>query len=148
MLVGVFGYGLIIANMTSVLANVDVVSMRYRHEMDLLAKWMIVRSMPDALRERINVYFHYIFRKQRGMLDEDLFHDLPPQLSSQLANRHLKMVTKLPFFSDKIRSDYFVSEITKVFQPRAYAPGSYILYQFEKQRELFIGETEMGGLRE
>lgn len=64
MLVGVFGYGLIIANMTSVLANVDVVSMRYRHEMDLLAKWMVVRSMPESLRERINVYFHYIFRKQ------------------------------------------------------------------------------------
>ncbi|GMH59726.1 hypothetical protein TrST_g1578 [Triparma strigata] len=138
MLIGVFGYGLIIANMTSVLANVDVVSMRYRHEMDLLSKWMIVRSMPDALRERINVYFHYIFRRQRGMLDEDLFHDLPPQLSSQLANMHLKMVTKVPFFSEKIRSDYFVSEITKAFQHRVYAPGSYILYQFEKQRELFI----------
>jgi hypothetical protein len=56
MIVGVFGYGLIVANMTSVIANLDVVSNRYRHEMDLLAKWMVIRSMPEALQHRISVY--------------------------------------------------------------------------------------------
>ena len=86
MLFGVFGYGLIIANMTSVIANMDVVSMRHRHEMDELAKWMIVRSVPEDLRERVNLFYHYMWRKQYGMLDQDLFHDLPGGLKTEVSH--------------------------------------------------------------
>ena len=86
MLFGVFGYGLIIANMTSVIANMDVVSMRHRHEMDELAKWMIVRSVPEDLRERVNLFYHYMWRKQYGMLDQDLFHDFPGGLKTEVSH--------------------------------------------------------------
>ena len=141
MLVGVFGYGLIIANMTSVLANIDVVSMRYRHEMDLLSKWMVIRSMPESLRERINVYFHYVFRKQRGMLDKDLFHDLPFTLKSQFSQVHKELITKVPFFNSEIRSEHFIFTVCNSLEDRIYAPGSYLMYQFEKQRELVIVVT-------
>jgi CRP-like cAMP-binding protein len=138
MLVGVFGYGLIIANMTSVLANIDVVSMRYRHEMDMLSKWMVIRSMPDSLRERINIYFHYVFRKQKGMLDKDLFHDLPFTLKNQFAQMHNDMIIKVPFFNADIRSEHFIYTISNALEDRIYAPSSYLMYQFETQRELFI----------
>ena len=103
MLIGVYGYGLIIANMTSVLANVDVVSMRYRHEMDTLSKWMVIRSMPEPLKERINIFFHYIFRKQKGMLINDLFQDLPSLLKSDLAAVNKSLLAKVPFFNPKVR---------------------------------------------
>ena len=72
------------------------------------------------------------------MLDTELFRDLPDSLLSQMSSINRKMITKVPFFSDKLRSEYFINEITKKLQHRVYAPGSYLLYQFEKQRELFI----------
>ena len=177
MLFGVFGYGLVIANMTSVLANMDVVSMRHRHEMDELAKWMAMRSVPEVLRERVNLFYHYMWRKQYGMLDEDLFHDLPIGLRTELSSLEVRLaryfftfipqttndnllttqqtpqqtnnkqkttsskvnlINKIPFFHSNIRSEYFLTCIANALVLRAYTPGSYLLFQFEKQRDLMI----------
>ena len=85
MLFGVFGYGLIIANMTSVLSNLDVVNMRYRHEMDKVNRWLTFRLVPDSLRLQIDMFFTHILRTQNGMLDHALFDDLAPQIAKDLA---------------------------------------------------------------
>jgi len=138
MVAGVFGYGLIIANLTSVLANLDVVSMRFRHEMDALNRWLSFRCTPESLRERVNLCFMYFSRTQHGMLDDALLADLPPHLCSDLAELHLDMVTKIPFFNRSLRSDSFLSRIATSLIRRVYAPGSYILYQDEKQREMVV----------
>ena len=138
MVIGVFGYGLIIANMTSVLANLDVVSMRFRHEMDAIGRWMSFRCTPEALRDRINLCFMYYNRTQHGMLDWALFDDLPPKLCSDLAQLQMDFITKIPFFNRSLRSEAFLSRAANAMIRRVYSPGSYILYQNEKQRELVI----------
>ena len=138
MVAGVFGYGLIIANMTSVLGNLDVVSMRFRHEMDALSRWLSFRCTPESLRERVNLCFMYFSRTQHGMLDEALLADLPPKLCSDLAELHLDILTKIPFFNRSLRSDSFLSRVATSLIRRVYSPGSYILYQDEKQREMVM----------
>ena len=138
MVIGVFGYGLIIANMTSVLANLDVVSMRFRHEMDAIGRWLSFRCTPEALRDRINLCFMYYNRTQQGMLDGALFANLPPKLCNDLASLHLDLITKIPFFNRTLRSEAFLSRVATAMVRRVYSPGSYILYQNEKQRELVI----------
>ena len=138
MVIGVFGYGLIIANMTSVLANLDVVSMRFRHEMDAIGRWLSFRCTPEALRDRINLCFMYYNRTQQGMLDGALFANLPPKLCNDLAALHLDLLTKIPFFNRTLRSEAFLSRVATAMVRRVYSPGSYILYQNEKQRELVI----------
>lgn len=138
MVIGVFGYGLIIANMTSVLANLDVVSMRFRHEMDAIGRWMSFRCTPEALRDRINLCFMYFNRTQHGMLDGALFGDLPPKLCNDLAVLQMDFIAKIPFFNRSLRSEAFLSRVATAMVRRVYSPGSYILYQNEKQRELVI----------
>jgi len=138
MVIGVFGYGLIIANMTSVLANLDVVSMRFRHEMDAISRWMSFRCTPEALRDHVNLCFMYYSRTQHGMLDGALFDDLPPKLCNDLAAVHMDFITKIPFFNRSLRSEAFLSRVATAMIRRVYSPGSYILYQNEKQRELVI----------
>ena len=138
MVIGVFGYGLIIANMTSVLANLDVVSMRFRHEMDAIGRWMSFRCTPEALRDRINLCFMYYNRTQHGMLDGALFDDLPPKLCNDLAVLQMDFIAKIPFFNRSLRSEAFLSRVATAMIRRVYSPGSYILYQNEKQRELVI----------
>lgn len=138
MIIGVFGYGLIIANMTSVLANLDVVSMRFRHEMDAIGRWMSFRCTPEALRDRINLCFMYYNRTQHGILDGALLDDLPPKLCNDLAVLRMDFITKIPFFNRSLRSEAFLSRVATAIIRRVYSPGSYILYQNEKQRELII----------
>ena len=141
MIFGVFGYGLIIANMTSVLSNVDVVSMRFRHDMDNISRWLTLRAVPDKLKDRIRMFFTYLNKHQNGMLDDLIFADLPPKLSQDLANHYLPFLKKVPFFDQNLRSKQFLHKIASVLKRRIYPPGSYILYQFEKQRELIIIKT-------
>lgn len=138
MLFGVFGYGLIIANMTSVLSNIDVVNMRFRHEMDNLNKWMILRSVPNSLKEMIELHFSYLLRTQYGMLDDALFVDLPARLQKDLNNVAMDLVTKIPFFKPQYRTTSFLSKVADSLQRRIYPPGALILYEGEKQRELII----------
>ena len=138
MLVGVFGYGLIIANMTSVLSNIDVVNMRFRHEVDIISRWLSFRSVPEPLRDQVTMCFTYLSRVQHGMLDGVLFSDLPPRLSQELADLNMSLLTKVPFFGPQHRSHLFLSRIVLALIRRVYPPGSYILYQNEKQRELII----------
>lgn len=135
---GVFGYGLIIANMTSVLSNVDVVNMRFRHDMDTIYKWLDFRSVPVPLRERVRMFFTYLNKHQSGMLDEHLFSDLSPKLLKDFGDHHIDLLLKVPFFDPKLRDEKFLSKVANVLVRRFYPPGSYILYQFEKQRELVM----------
>ena len=138
MLFGVFGFGLIIANMTSVLSNIDVVSMRFRHEMDDINKWLSLRSAPQSLRERVESYFSHLVRTQHGMLDDALFADLPTQLKKEFNDLDLGLLIKIPFFKPQYRTTLFLSRITEALVKRIYAPGSVILYEGEKQREMII----------
>lgn len=138
MLFGVFGYGLIIANMTSLLSNLDVVRMRFRYEMDRVNKWMDFRSVPAPLRKRIELFFSYLLRSQQGMLDGALLGDLPPQLSKEFAELNILYLTSIPFFKPEYRSDQFLSLVSRALIRRIHPPSSYLLYEGEKQREMFI----------
>jgi hypothetical protein len=52
---GTYLYALIIANMTSVLANQDVMRRRFQEEMDKINEFLDNRDIPEGLRLRIKV---------------------------------------------------------------------------------------------
>ena len=64
MIFGVFFYGLTIANMSSVLSNLDVVKMKHRHEMDVNTRWLSSRSVPKILKDQVDSFFSCLSRKQ------------------------------------------------------------------------------------
>ena len=138
MIFGVFAYALTIANMTSVLANLDVVNMQFRQEQDTLSHWMSARTVPARLRQRIQAYFSYLSRSQHGMLDDVILRELPDQLSAELAERHIGMLARVPFFDRSRRSQEFLSMVAKVLRRRVYTPGTFVMRQGELQRELLI----------
>jgi CRP-like cAMP-binding protein len=137
MIFGVFAYALTIANMTSVLANLDVVNMQFRHEMDTISHWMAFRSMPTQLKQQISTFFSYLSRSQHGVLDEKLLGELPPRLKIELAESYIPLLTKVPFFNER-RSDTLLSLVASALKRRVYTPGSLIIHQADMQRELVI----------
>ena len=147
MIFGVFAYAMTIANMTSVLANLDVVNMQFRHEMDTISRWLTLRSVPIQLKQRLTAYFSYLSRSQHGMLDEVLLDELPPRLSIELAELHLDLLTKVPFFRKEKRSDMFLSMVVAALKRRIFTPGTFVLYQGELQRELVIIKSGKADIR-
>ena len=146
MIFGVFAYAMTIANMTSVLSNLDVVNMEFRHEMDTISQWMTLRSVPMQLKQRIVLYFSYLSQTQHGMLDNVLLGELPPHLTMKLAELNIEMLTKIPFFKKDRRSEEFICLVASKLKRRVYTPGAFVLYQGEMQRELIIfksGKAEM-----
>ena len=138
MICGVFGYGLTISNMTSVISNIDVVNMRFRHEMDNINKWLSIRCVPTALRNRVEMHCHYLSKVQYGMLDETIFNELPKKLSQDISDSNIDALSRIPFFNLKYRSRSFLSKVAARMERRIYPPGSFILYEGEKQRDLVI----------
>jgi len=147
MIFGVFAYAMTIANMTSVLANLDVVNMQFRHEMDTISRWLSLRSVPAQLRQRLTTYFSYLSRSQHGMLDEVLLGELPPRLSIELAELHVDLLTKVPFFRKERRRENFLTMVATALKRRIFTPGSFILYQGEMQRELVIIKSGRAEIR-
>jgi CRP-like cAMP-binding protein len=146
MIFGVFAYAMTIANMTSVLANLDVVNMVFRHEMDTISHWMTMRSVPNQLKERVVLYFSHLSRSQHGMLDDQILGELPPYLSMKLAELNIDLLAKIPFFKRDLRGQDFISLVAAKLKRRVYTPGAFILYQGEMQREMVIfksGKAEM-----
>ena len=137
MVFGVAAYALTIANMTSVLANLDVVNMQFRHEMDTVSQWMAFRSLPIQLKQQITTFFSYLSRSQHGVLDEKLLGELPPRLRAELAESKIQLLTQVPFFNEN-RSDAFLSLVASALKRRVYTPGTFIIHQAEMQRELLI----------
>uniref|UniRef100_A0A7S1UCC9 Cyclic nucleotide-binding domain-containing protein n=1 Tax=Phaeomonas parva TaxID=124430 RepID=A0A7S1UCC9_9STRA len=143
---GTFLYALLIAGMASVLANIDVLQMRFRSEMDLLNQYMEFRDIPEGLRDRIKSFFDYIFQKQYGMLEEHIMNELPPHLFREVCKTRVAFLEKIPFWNPEYRSAEFLVATAKALRPLTYAPGSIIIYHREKQRELTIvrsGEVQV-----
>ena len=134
---GVVAYAMTIANMTSVLSNLDVVNMQFRHEMDTISHWMANRSLPTQLKQQITALFSYLSRSQHGVLDEKLLDELPRHLRKELAESNIQLITKVPFFHED-RSDIFLSLASRALKRRVYTPDFFIMRQGEMQRELVI----------
>lgn len=138
LILGVFGYGLVIASMTSVLGNLDAVGTKIRHDREMINRWLTVRSAPDPLRKQVDLTMAYLTRTQYGMLDEYILNELPPQILSDLGRRNLWLVERVPFFNPLYRSKFFLLQISAALVRRIYPPHSIIVYEGEKQRELIM----------
>ena len=144
MITGTFIYGLVIANMTSVLANSDVLQMRFRQEMDAMNRYLDMRDVPEGLRQRIKIYFDYVNIKQYGMLEEKVLDSLPDTIRAELQVVAMKGFDKVSFFQGQDAK--FKLAVAKHLVIRTYAPGSTLIFEGEKQRELIIvrmGQIEL-----
>jgi hypothetical protein len=138
MLVGVIMYSLMIANMSSVLANLDAVNMGMRRELDALSKWSNRRSISAPLQKKVRSLFSYLERSQLGMLDQAILSELPPKLAQEFSDLSLAHLGIIPFFNPEWRTQPFLSSVATALERRFFVPGSAILAISERQRELII----------
>jgi len=146
MYIGEFCYALMIANMTSLMSNTDVIYMRFKQEMDVLNDYMHNRMTPEGMRHRVKDYFEYEYQKQYGMLEDQILSGFSPHLHKEIMAQYMRFLCKVPYFSHAHRPERFILAAASEMHNRTYTPNATMMYQNEKQRELIVvtrGNAEM-----
>jgi len=69
MFIGSFCFAMVIAVMSSVIANQDILYMEFRQKMETLTEYMKFRGLTDELQKKILNHFDYLFSVQFGKLE-------------------------------------------------------------------------------
>lgn len=84
MILGAGVYGYTIANVSSILANIDPAKVRYREILEKLSAFMRYRNIPPHLQERILDYNAYLWEKRLGYDESAAIAGLPPSLRAEV----------------------------------------------------------------
>lgn len=130
-------YGLIIANVASLVASLDIAKSRFRERVDRVNSFLSYRRVPGSLREKVNNYYAYLWDSSRGYDESESLADLPQPLRTEISlylNREL--IDKVPLFRGA--SDGLLRELVLSLRPLVFLPESYIVRRGEIGTEMYF----------
>jgi hypothetical protein len=151
--VGMFSY--IIANVSSLISNLDIARSSYQRRLDEVNAYLRSQRIPSDLQERVRDYYSYLWEKQRGISASSVLNDIPRGLSQEILmflNR--EVVNRVDLFRGA--DDLFLRESVQLLRPMVFLPGEYIIRQGEfgdcmyfltsGEVKVLIGESEVARL--
>lgn len=126
--VGMFSY--IIANVSSLISNLDVAKSSYQRRLDEVNAYLRAQRIPAELQDRVRDYYSYLWVKQRGVSATDILEDMPKSLSQEILmflNR--EVVNRVELF--KGANELFIREAVQLLRPRVFLPDEHIIRQGE-----------------
>jgi len=126
--VGMFSY--IIANVSSLVTNLDVARSEYQHRLDEVNAYLRAQRIPPELQDRVRDYYSYLWEKQRGVSATQILDDIPRSLSQEILlflNR--EVVNRVELF--KGADELFIREAVQLLRPRVFLPDEFIIRQGE-----------------
>lgn len=129
-LFGVGMYSFIIANVSSLLANIDGARARFQQRLDEVNAFLKAGKFPQELQGRIRDYYSYLWAEKGSVSSSNVVDDLPPSLSLEiLLYQNAALLRKVEVFS-KVE-DLFIREAVKLLRPTIFLPGEYLMRQGE-----------------
>jgi hypothetical protein len=129
-LFGVTMYSFVIANVSSLVQNMDVARSAYRRRLDEVNAYLRAHRIPADLQERVRDYFSYLWEKQRGVSATAVLDVLPRSLSQEiLLFLNKDVVNRVELFKDA--DELFIREAVQLLRPRVFLPGEHIIRQGE-----------------
>lgn len=151
--VGMFSY--IIANVSSLISNLDIARSSYQRRMDEVNAYLRAQRIPTELQERVRDYYSYLWEKHRGISASTVLDDIPRGLSQEILlflNR--EVVNRVDLFRGA--DELFLRESVQLLRPRVFLPGEYIIRQGEYgdcmyfltsgEVRVLVGESEIARL--
>jgi voltage-gated potassium channel len=129
-LFGAAMFSYVIANVSSLVSNLDVARSAYRHRLDEVNAFLRSHRIPLDLQERIRDYYSYLWVSQRGVRTSSVLEDFPRNLSQEILlflNRELLDRVELFRGADEL----FIREAVQLLTPAVFLPGEYIIRQGE-----------------
>jgi voltage-gated potassium channel len=129
-LLGVGFYSFVIANVSSLVANIDVARAAYQRHLEEVNAFLRSQKVPHELQERVRDYYSYLWSEKKSITAHNVVEDLPGSLSMEiLMHQNGDMIRRLDVFKDA--EDLFIREAVKALRPRVFLPHEYIIRQGE-----------------
>lgn len=126
--VGMFSY--IIANVSSLMSNLDVAKTAYRRRLDEINAFLYAQKIPSELQERVRDYYSYLWEQQRGVSSIQLLNDFPRSISQEiLLFLNKEVLDRVELFRGA--NELFIREAVQLLKPEVFIPGEYIIRQGE-----------------
>ena len=137
MIFGVGMYGYVIANIATIIANLQPARTRYLANMEKLGAFMRSRDIPPGLQRKIRDYYGYVWEHRLGYDETSIVQGLPPGLLVEVS-LFLKrdIIQKVPFLRGA--GEELIKEIALVMQPVVYTPGDLIFAAGDPGADMFF----------
>jgi hypothetical protein len=124
-LLGAGAYGYIIANIATLLTNIDVAKTRHRERVDRVDNFMKSKKLPKVLQERVHHYYNYLWKSRQGYDDATILAELPDSFKYEFASLlNREILKKVPVF--KGADPILLREIAVCLRPCIYTPSDAI----------------------
>jgi cAMP-binding proteins - catabolite gene activator and regulatory subunit of cAMP-dependent protein kinases len=127
---GVGMYSFVIANVSSLVSNLDVSRAAHQRKLEEVNSFMRSQRLPSDLQERVRDYYSYRWTQQRGVDTSLVLDDIPHGLSQEILmflNR--EVLNRVDIFKDA--DELFIRESVQLLKPRVFLPGEYIIREGE-----------------
>ena len=151
--VGMFSY--VIANVSSLVTNLDVSKSAHRERLEQVTAFMRSQRVPTELQERVRDYYSYVWAKQKGVDATNALEGIPQSLTQEILlflNRDL--LARVEIF--KAADELFLRESVRLMKPVVFLPGEYVIRQGEfadcmyflasGSVRVFVGDAEVARL--
>lgn len=137
MIFGVGMYGYVIANISTIITNLQPSRVRYLETMERLGAFMRYQRLPGELQKRIRDYYTYVWEQRMGYDESSILRDLPPGLHGEVS-LFLKrgIIRKVPFFREA--DDDLVRDIAMQMHPVVYTPGDVIVREGDPGSRMYF----------
>jgi len=137
MIFGVGMYGYVIANISTIIGNLQPARTRYLANMEKLGAFMKSREIPPAMQRRIRDFYGYVWEHRLGYDETSIVQGLPPGLLVEVS-LFLKrdIIQKVPFL--KGAGDDLIKEIALVMHPVVYTPGDIVFRAGEPAGDMYF----------
>lgn len=143
--IGVGVYTFIIANVSSLVANLDVARAAYQRHMEEVNSYLKAQKVPPELQERVRDYYSYLWEQQKSVTSRTVVEDLPTSLSLEiLMHQNRGLLEKVEVFQGA--DEVFIREAIQKLRPRVFLPREYIVRQGEYGDSMYfltLGELEV-----
>lgn len=126
--VGLFSY--IIANVSSLISNLDVARASYQRRLDEINAYLRSQRIPAELQDRVRDYYSYLWIEQKGVSTSTILEGMPKNLALEILmflNR--EVLDRVELFRGV--DELFIREIVQLLKPRIFLPKEYIIRQGE-----------------
>jgi hypothetical protein len=145
MLLGASMYAFIIGNLASLFSSVDSAKATFWNRVEATNQYLRSRHVAAELNDQIRDYYDYLWTRYRGMNERDLFSDLPAPVRLEVLLQLTKdLIQNVPLF--KYCSPALRNALLLALQPQIFAPGTHVVREGEKGKEIFFistGEVEI-----
>ena len=122
MVTGVSVYGYILGSLASLLAQNDQKSASYREKVEIVNNYMKFQHVPSHLQKRVNSYYTYMWKRNRGFDEKSMLIDIPSGIRTEISLYiHRDILSRVPLFQEA--DPYFLREIASLLHPIVFAPG-------------------------